>query len=178
MERIKIQDSCVANIIRNRQLADQLDPMGWFSFEINGKKVDFSNLVVNEGKNNLLNVMFKGGTQTAEASWFLGLISTSGFTSIQAADTAASHAGWSEFTGYSQSTRVAWGQGTVASQALTNASPATFSINAAGTLRGAFLITNSTKGGTTGILWSAGQFVSTIPVDNGDEIRVTYNLAT
>jgi hypothetical protein len=135
------------------------------------------NLVVNQGKNDILDVYFSDGTQTAASSWFMGLITDSGFTGIVAGDTAASHAGWSEFTGYSEATRPVWGQGDPASQAITNSTPVTFNINASGTVRGGFIITQNTKGGTSGKLWAAALFSSPVTVNNGDQLKVTYNLS-
>jgi hypothetical protein len=135
------------------------------------------NLVVNQGKNDILEAYFHDGTVTAASSWFMGLISNSGYSAIAAADTAASHAGWNEFTGYSESTRQAWGQGAAASQSITNSTPVTFSINATGTVKGAFIITNSTKGGTSGKLWAAALFSADVPVNNGDQLKVTYTLS-
>jgi hypothetical protein len=139
---------------------------------------EFPNLVVNQGKNDNLDVYFNSGTQTVTSSWFMGLITDTGFTSIQATDTAASHSGWSEFTGYSQSTRPLWGQGSASGQAVTNASAVIFTINASATVRGGFIITNSTKSGTTGKLWAAALFSAGVPVNNGDELRCTYTLST
>jgi hypothetical protein len=59
------------------------------------------------------------------------------------------------------------------------ASPAVFSINATTTVGGAFLISNNTKGGTTGVLFSAADFAA--PGDravvNGDTLNVTITLS-
>ena len=60
--------------------------------------------------------MFNNVTPIANNSWFVGHISLTSFTALAAADTMASHTGWTEFTGYSQSTRVAWASGAAASQ--------------------------------------------------------------
>ncbi len=139
---------------------------------------EFPNLVVNQGKNDNLDVYFNSGTQTATSSWFMGLITDTGFTSIQATDTIASHSGWNEFTGYSQSTRPLWGQGSASGQAVTNASAVIFTINASATVRGGFIVNQSTKSGTTGKLWAAALFSAGVPVNNGDELRCTYTLST
>lgn len=160
-------------------------PFGWMNVGIYNKngikqyETQARNLVVNQGKNDFLNVYFADGTPTALASWFMGLISDTGFTGIVAADTAASHAGWTEFTSYSESTRVAWGQTgpSTGVTTITNSSPVTFNISGSGTLKGGFIITNSTKGGTTGKLWAAALFSTAVPVNNGDQMKVTYNLS-
>lgn len=141
------------------------------------QKYTFKNDITNQGKNSLFEIMFHDGTQIAAASWFIGLISNSGYSALAAADTMASHAGWTEFTGYSQSTRVAWGPGAAASQSITNASPATFDVNATGTVKGIFVVSNSTKGGTTGTLWATALFSADVPVASGDQLRVTYTVS-
>ncbi len=146
-----------------------------------GKLFDVYSLhndITNEGKNLILEVMFKDGSQIASTSWFIGLISNSGYSALAAGDTMASHSGWTEFTGYSQSTRVVWGGGTPASQSITNASPATFDINATGTLKGIFVPSNSTKSGTTGKLWATGLFAADVPVTSGDQMKITYTVSS
>jgi hypothetical protein len=146
-----------------------------------GKLLDIYSLhndITNEGKNTILDVMFHDGTQIASTSWYVGLISNSGYSALAAADTMASHGGWTEFTGYTQSTRVAWGPGAASGQSTTNASPATFDINATGTLKGIFVTSNSTKSGTTGKLWATGLFAADVPVSNGDQMKITYTVSS
>jgi hypothetical protein len=95
----------------------------------------------------------------------------------------ASHAGWTEVTAYSQATRpqAVFAAATTADPSvITNsASVAVFSINGTTTVGGAFLTSNNTKGGTTGILFSASDFTS--PGDravvNGDTLNVTYTFS-
>lgn len=163
---------------------DKLGLMGFYpkiEHYRNGKLIDTYSLyndITNEGKNSILEVYFKDGTQIASTSWFIGLISNSGFSALAAADTMSSHSGWTEFTGYTQSTRVAWGPGTPASQSVTNATPATFDINASGTLKGIFVPSNSTKSGTTGKLWATGLFTADVPVSNGDQMKITYTVSS
>lgn len=138
---------------------------------------EFPNLVTNTAKNSLFDTLFNQATQVASNSWYMGLISNSGYSSIQAADTMSSHAGWTEFTGYSETTRPLWTQGAAASQSVTNSTPVTFSINATGTVKGGFIATNNVKSGTTGLLFSAGLFTADVPVVNGDQIRGTYTVS-
>lgn len=122
--------------------------------------------------------MFVSDTQILTAAWCAGLIDNSGFSALAAADTMSSHSGWSEFTGYSQTTRVAWGPSSSTAQLLTNGTLMTFDISASGTLYGAFITSDNTKSGTSGTLWSTGAFPSTIPVTGGtDSIRLSYNLS-
>lgn len=129
------------------------------------------NLVVNTGLDDLLDKYFKGSAYTA--AHFVGL--TSGTPTIAAGDTMASHAGWTEVTGYSQATRPAFTPGTVASQSVDNsAAKAEFSVNATITAGGLFLATNSTKGGTTGTLYGAAAFSGgNKALGSGDTLQVT-----
>lgn len=182
-DSLDITQQADVSVVRGRQAEDKLPLRGRFQIEHldkdgNVKGVyDFPNDITNEGKNQLFEIMFHDGTQIANASWFIGLISNSGYSALAAGDTMASHSGWTEFTGYSQSTRVAWGAGAAASQSITNSSPATFDINATGTVKGIFVVSNSTKGGTSGKLWATALFTADVPVANGDQLRVTYTVS-
>ena len=66
----------------------------------------FHNDITNAGKNALLDSFFRN--QTQPAAWYFGLVDNSGFSAFAAGDTMSSHSGWTEFTTYSDSTRVAW----------------------------------------------------------------------
>lgn len=138
---------------------------------------DILNGITNVGKDKLLDDMFNDGTQTANNSWFIGLVDSSGFSAFAAADTMSSHAGWNELTGYTEANRVAWGSGAASGQSTTNASPATFNMNGAGTVKGVFVTTNNTKSGTTGTLWSTAAFSADVPVTNGDQLKITYTVS-
>lgn len=140
------------------------------------------NLVVNEGLQDMNAKYFTGATYTA--AWYIGLWGAAASNNPAAGDTMASHAGWTEFTNYSQANRptATFGTPTTAnpSVATNSASPATFTISGAGgTVGGAFLTTNNTKGGTTGILFSGSDFTS--PGDRatvaGDTLTVTYTFS-
>ncbi len=130
------------------------------------------NLVVTVGLNHILDVVFKSGTQIA--TWYCGLIDNAGFSAIAAADTMASHAGWAEATGYTEGTRPTFTAGTVSGGSVDNsAAKAAFSINGTATLKGAFLTSNNTKGGTTGTLYGAAAFAATRAVESGDTVNLT-----
>lgn len=133
------------------------------------------NLVVTAGKNDLLTNYFKGSAYTA--AFYIGLTGTT--PTFAAADTMASHAGWTEVTAYSQANRVTISLGTPASGSVDNsASPGVFGINAnSTTIGGGFLVTNNTKGGTTGTLYGGAAFTSGDKVlGNGDTLNVTITL--
>lgn len=140
-------------------------------------RYDCNNGITNVGKNYILDVMFNGGTQIANNSWYIGLIDNSGFSALAAGDTASSHSGWTELTAYTQSTRIAWGSGSASSQATTNSTPATFDMNATNNVYGGFIASSGTKGGTSGILWATAGFSSVVPVSNGDQIKITYTVS-
>lgn len=115
---------------------------------------EFTNLVTTAGKNLLGNVMF-GGTSKS-AAWYLGLKGTG---SAAAGDTMSSHAGWSEVTGYSEGARQTLTLASFSSGTANNSgSAAVFTINASVTVAGVFCVDNSTKGGSTGTLYSVGDF--------------------
>lgn len=133
------------------------------------------NTVMTAGKNDLLTNYFKGSAYTA--AFFVGLVDNASFSAISAADTSASHAGWLESVAYSNATRPSLTLGTASAGSIDNsASKASFTINATATINGAFCITNSTKSGTTGILYSASSFGATRSVLSGDTLNVQVTL--
>lgn len=137
------------------------------------------NLVVNEGLQDMNTQYFKGSTYTA--AFFLGLVTGPGSgTTFAAADTLASHAGWTEFTNYSGSRKtVTFGTATTADPSvLATSSAVSFTISGAGgTVAGAFLCTVAS--GTSGVLFSEADFQS--PGDrvvvSGDTLNVTYTFS-
>lgn len=180
MDKFGLNDAASCSV--GKKTVSNFIPQGRVKIELirNGNVIqefEQPNLIVNQGKNYILDVMFNGGTQIANNSWFVGLISNSGYSAIVAGDTAASHAGWSEFISYDETGRVGWGCGAASSQAVTNTTPLTFTISASGTVKGVFVISNSTKGGTSGTLWAAALFSSDVVVADNDELRVTYTLS-
>lgn len=134
----------------------------------------FDNLVTTAGKNDALDKYLSGSSYTA--AWYIGLIGATGYAAgVAAGDTAASHAGWTEDQSYSQATRpvASFAAASGGSKALSAA--ASFSINANVTIKGCILISNSTKGGTTGVLYSAGLFTGGDKVvQSGDTLNVMW----
>lgn len=130
------------------------------------------NLTTNVGLNEMLTQFWKGSAYSA--SFFVGLKLAG---TIAAGDTMGSHGGWTESAAYSNATRPALTLGTVASQSVDNsASKAVFNINATATIAGAFVTTNSTVSGTTGILIGASDFAASRSVQNLDTLNVTVTL--
>jgi hypothetical protein len=118
------------------------------------------NVITEEGLNTVLDRMFKTATP-ATPTWYIGLVNNSPAPTYAYADIMTSHAGWTEWTSYSQAARQTYSPGTIDNGVVSNvASKATFSISASGTLDGAFICSNSTKGGTSGVLFAAGPFAT------------------
>lgn len=133
------------------------------------------NSVPDVGMNALLGIMFDSVTQIT--TWYIGLVDNAGFSAFANSDTMASHSGWVESVAYSDAARITWGAGTATARSITNATAATFNINATATIHGIFVVSNNTKGGTTGTLWSTAAFGSNVVVNNGDQLKVTYTVS-
>lgn len=133
------------------------------------------NLVVTEGKNDLLTQYLKGSTYTA--TFYVGLVDNAGFTAYAAGDTAAQIGGtngWAEAVPYSNANRVTWVGGTASAGSIDNSgSPAAFNINGTATIRGGFLDTNNTKSGTSGKIYGEADFAASRSVLSGDTLNVT-----
>jgi hypothetical protein len=136
------------------------------------RKETFKNGVTNVGKNAFLDAFFNVGSQPA--NWYLGLINNTGFTNVSSSDTASSHSLWLEWTATGDSGRLGWGQGAASGQQVASGSIITTTLTAAGTLQGIFLISDGTKGGTTGILWATALFSSPLVAEIGDTLKLTY----
>lgn len=133
------------------------------------------NLVVNQGLDGLLGSTLAAWTQIT--SWHVGV--TSGNPTIAAADTGASHAGWDEFTDYTATERIGYTPAAVSGQSIDNsAAKASFSLNAAGSIGGGFLISVNSKGVSGGSLYAVGSFTQKV-LSSGDilEVQATFTTA-
>lgn len=127
-----------------------------------------SNTVLTGGKNDLLDKYFAGSSYTA--TWFVGL---KGSGTIAAADTLASHAGWSEINPYSGNRpAITWNSAASGSKAANSVS---FNINASATIAGVFVANASS--GTTGVAYSASDFSVARSVISGDTQTVTITVS-
>lgn len=136
---------------------------------------EFTNLVVTAGLNDSLDKHFKGSSYSA--AWYVGI--TAGSPSFAAGDTMSSHGGWTEVTAYDEANRPTLTLGSVAAGSVDNsASKARFTISTNGTaVGGAFVVTNNTKGGSTGTLYGGGAFsAGNKTLDDGDTLDVTITL--
>ena len=130
------------------------------------------NMTTNDGLNHQIGVELAGTAQIT--TWYGALIANSGYSALAAGDTMASHAGWTEDQNYSESVRQTWTPGAVSGQQVTNPTAMTFTMNATTTIRGAFLTSSNTKGGTTGTLFATGLFDATQALVSGNTLKVTY----
>jgi hypothetical protein len=136
----------------------------------------FHNLVVNEGLEYMNTIFFTGTSYTA--TWYLGLVTGPGSgNTYAAANTLASHTGWTEFTNYTGNRKaITFDSITLADPSVsTNTTPVQFTISGGGgTVAGAFLTNVAT--GTSGKLFSVSNFTS--PGDRvvvaTDTLNVTY----
>ena len=129
----------------------------------------FRNIVVTTGLNKYLDATIKTGL--ASPAWYVALKGTG---SIIAADTMASHGGWTTLSNYSNATNPAYTTGTISAGSVSNtASKAVFTINGSATVAGAFMCDNSAVGGATGILFGGGDFGTPRAVISGDTLNVT-----
>jgi hypothetical protein len=136
----------------------------------------FHNLITTAGKNLILDSALKTGVTSP--AFYIGLKNTG---TALAADTMASHSSWTENQHYSQSTRVAWTPGSIVSGSVDNSgSVATFTVSGSSnpdTYYGAFMVNQSTKGGSTGTLLSVGDFSVAQPGIDGNTITVQITIS-
>lgn len=132
------------------------------------------NLIVNEGLEHILDVIFKGGTQVDP--WYVGLLASSP-TVLNA--WTATEVGANDFVNYDEATLQELVDGAISgttTKSLDNsASKAVFTISTNGsTIGGAFLISTSTKATPAGTVYAAGAFSGgDKSADDDDTISVT-----
>lgn len=187
IEKTKATDVVSGGLTCNTKSGEAAQATGKYHVECRDKDgklkwtAESQNLVVNAG------LAYMAGTALTSVAqittWYLGLYGAAASNTPAASDTMSSHAGWTEITPYSNSTRVTatFVTATTANPSVvTNvASPAVFNINDTATVGGAFLTSGSAKSGTTGTLFSAADFGS--PGDrsvvSGDTLSVTYTFS-
>ncbi len=184
MEYSSAKDQVSAGLITNPTTGDMVGAAGVYTVTcVDSDGVEkwsdtFHNLVMNGGVANMNSVYFASGTQST--TWYLGLVTgpASG-TTFAAGDTLAIHAGWTENTDYTGSRKsVTFGSATTANPSvITNsASPSSFAITGTATIAGAFLC--NVASGTSGVLFSAGDFTAgDKSVASGDTLNVTYTFS-
>lgn len=185
IEKAKTADSVTAGMVAKTGFGESAKGGGVYHVECLDKdgnlkwEANMTNLVVNTGLQDMNNKYFKGSTYTA--AFYLGLVTgPASATTYAAADTLASHAGWTEFTSYSGSRKaVTFGTPTTAAPSVIDStgSPSSFAITGTAVVAGAFICTVAS--GTSGILFSEADFDS--PGDrsvvNGDTLNVSYTFS-
>lgn len=189
-DTLKAAASVLAILIASASVQEELTVRGMFHIEHvrDGKVIyseDFPNTVVTVGKNAMLDQSLAGSAYTVTGP-YMGLISSTSFTAISAADTMTSHAGWLEAGNanaptYSGTRKTcAWNAASAGAKALSAA--LSFGITGIGTIKGAFLTFGSgalnTIDNTGGTLFSAGLFTggdrAVIP---GDTVNISYSIS-
>lgn len=138
------------------------------------------NLVVTEGLAHILNVAL--GSTAKPAGYYLALFSgatapAANWTATNFPSTAVEITSTTE--GYTNATRPVWTPSVASSGSISNmAATASLTIATAATLTvtGAALLTNSTRGGTSGVLVSASKFAVARTFQNGDVYQLGYEL--
>jgi hypothetical protein len=200
MEKSNVQDLIGATVLRGSGFSESSKVIGIYEAECimpNGKlrwEDTAYNVITDLGANFMLNQTFGGTTNTL---YFLGLISSVGYTGIPvAADTMSSHSSvnhvWVEagngsnyplWTTPASNARVAvtWNAAATRSKAI--ASVASFSIaGTGGTVKGCFIVTGTgavaTNNDTNGTLFSSGVFTGGDKIVGvGDTLQVSYSVA-
>ncbi len=142
-------------------------------------KDSFWNVVTSVGKDNVLDVYFDSGTFPAVTDWYMGLIDNLNYTTGPLeADTQSSHGGWQEGVAYSEGTRPSIAWAAASGKAKASSSTSNFTTSADATIKGGFICSDDTKGGTSGLLYSAGVFnQGSRSVLIGDVLRVNVTVS-
>jgi len=183
-EKLNCNETVDVSVNRGASSSESVDVSGIYTAvcrDVDGNvkwSDEYRNIVTTVGKNSLLDVYLGASTQIT--TWYLGLISSTSYSAIAAADTAASHAGWKEAgptfaPAYSEGFRQTAAWSAAASGSKATSSAAIFTMSSSGTVKGSFLISNNAKDGITGTLYSAGLFsAGDKTVTSGDTISVSY----
>ena len=139
-------------------------------------KETIHNLVVNEGLDDVLDVYFKSGTQSA--TWYIAIY---GSDHTPAAGWTYATPVCTEFTNYDETTREEWVEGSISSQSLDNSgTPAEFTCTSGtNTIYGAFMVNVSTKGDTgsgSGVMFSAARFSSSRPFNAAEVLKIVVTI--
>lgn len=190
MESSRLVASSGATVTRAGGLSEAMGLVGRYEVECYGAdgklkwRDTIDNTVVTVGKNHILDTELAGSAYTVVGP-FMGLISSTSFTAIAAADTMASHTGWLEAGNANTPTYTSPRKTAVFSAASAGAkalsSALSFAITGTGTIKGCFIATGtgalSTIDNTAGTLLSAGLFSGgDRAVISGDTVNVSWSL--
>lgn len=148
---------------------------------INGEPAGMTdNLIPNEGRDKILDVFF--GADSKIATLYMALYETAinpttAWTAANFASTAGENTSTSE--GYSESTRPEWVDAPASGQVISNlASRAAFTIVCTSdiTIEGFAMLSDNTRGGTSGVLVSATRRATPRTLSNGDNYELGYQI--
>lgn len=148
---------------------------GVFCYGKRGEALEYSaNRVVTEGLNYIVGVALKAVTRID--NWYIAPFS--GAVAVQATWTAANFTAEStEVTGYESASRPVWTGGSVTAGAVNSfAAKAEIKATSSITIRGAGMISNLNKSGTTGTLLGASRFTSDKVLDTDEILDIGYGL--
>lgn len=191
MESMNANESAGASLERSSGIAEVLNIKGRYFVKCYDKdgnlkwEDSIENVVTTVGKNLALDTFLAGSGYTVTGP-YMGLISSVSYSAVAAADTMASHAGWTE-AGITNAPTYSGGRKTCAWAAASGGSKAlssalSFAITGTGTVKGCFIVYGSgavsTVDNTGGTLLSAGLFSGgDKAVVNTDTLNVSYSLA-
>ena len=191
IDKLNAVDGAAMSISASAGLGEQAHAEGVYTFkcfEYEGGPLVWEetipNVVATIGKNLMLQTTLTGSAYTVVGP-YMGLISSVSFTAVAAADTMASHAGWTEAGSTNAPTfaaRIAPAFGTATAGAIALSTATSFTMTGAGTLQGAFIAYGTgavtTLMSTAGTLLSAGVFTGGAqPVNNLNVVQVSYSLS-
>ncbi len=144
----------------------------------------FDNVVVTSGKNAILAEALQGSSYSVTGPFML-LISSASFSTIVAADTMSSHAGWLEAgatnSPHYSGTRPTVSFGSPSGGSIVSSGTISFAFTNSGTVQGIGMVYGTgavnTIDSTAGTLLSAGTLAAAQPVINGNTVTATYTLS-
>lgn len=191
IDKLNAVDGTAMSVASSAGVGEEVHAEGVYTFkcfEHEGGKLlweeKINNVVCTVGKNLMLQTALTGSAYTVVGP-YMGMISSVSFTSVAAADTMASHAGWTEAGSTNAPTfaaRIAPAFGTATAGAIALSAATSFTMTGAGTLQGAFIAYGTgaavTLMSTAGVLLSAGTFTGGAqPVASGNVVQVSYSLS-
>lgn len=187
-EKVNAADGVGASVSRADGLAEGVHASGVYTFECYGADGELKwrdtieNLVTTVGKNLLLDTLLAGSSYSVTGP-YMGLVSSTSYSAVAAADTMSSHAGWLEAGGANaptySSTRKTISFSAASSGSKASSAAGSFGITGTGTVKGGFLVlgtgASSTVDNTSGTLYSVGLFSGgDRAVVSGDTLNVSY----
>ncbi len=190
-ERGQGREAAGASLVKAASQAEGAKAEGRYIVECRDKfgrlkwRDEIENVVCTAGKNLAWDTVLAGSAYTVTGP-YMGLISSVSYSAVNAADTMASHAGWTEAGGTNAPTYTsprktcAWSSASGGAKALSSA--LSFAITGSGTIKGCFIVLGSgavsTIDNTSGTLLSAGLFNGGDKVvSNGDTVSVSYSIS-